>query len=74
MEFNSGLIAVDPVKHLPVVEDALALVDATLDQKRMLITIEQIALSESLRIQNVQVTTMRPLFRHYYRAAHKRYM
>lgn len=74
VEFNSGLIAVDPVKHLPVVEDALALVDAMLDQKRELITIEQIALSESLRIHNIEVTTMRPLFRHYYRVAHKRYM
>jgi len=74
VEYNSGIIAVDPMKHIPVVEDAITLIDAILDQDKMLITIEQIALSESLRLHNVQVTTMRPLFRHYYRVAHKRYM
>lgn len=74
VEFNSGIIAVDPLRHIPVVEDSIALIDAVLDQGKKLLTIEQIALSESLRLHNVSVTTMSPFFRHYYRAAHKRYM
>jgi hypothetical protein len=59
---------------IPVVEDAIALIDAILAQNKILITIEQIAFSECLRVHKIQVTTMRPLFRHYYRVAHKRYM
>ena len=74
VEYNSGLIAVDPTKHLPVVEDAIALIDAILAQNKMLITLEQIALSECLRVHNIQVTFMRPVFQHYYPTAHKRYM
>jgi hypothetical protein len=67
-------MALDPTKHIPVVEDALALIDAILAQNKILITIEQIAFSECLRVHKIQVTTMRPLFRHYYRVAHKRYV
>jgi len=74
VEYNSGLMALDPTKHIPVVEDAIALIDAMLAQNKILITIEQIAFSECLRVHKIQVTTMRPLFRHYYRVAHKRYM
>ncbi|QIG92366.1 MULTISPECIES: hypothetical protein [unclassified Bradyrhizobium] len=74
VEYNSGLAAVDPAKHVPVIEDAIALIDAVLDQGKKLLTLEQIALSESLRVHNVPVSTMYPLFRHYYRVAHKRYM
>ncbi|MGL3213385.1 hypothetical protein [Bradyrhizobium sp. BR 1433] len=74
VEFNSGLTAVDPAKHRPVIEDSIALIDAVLDQGKKLLTLEQIALSESLRVHRIPVTTMYPLFRHYYRVAHKRYM
>jgi hypothetical protein len=74
VEYNSGLTAVDPKKHRPVVEDAIALIDAVLDQNKRLLTLEQIALSECLRIHKVPVETMYPLFGHYYRIAHKRYM
>lgn len=74
VEYNSALMALDPTKHIPVVEDAIALIDAILAQNKILITIEQIAFSECLRVHKIQVTTMRPLFRHYYRVAHKRYM
>lgn len=74
VEFNSGLTAVDPAKHVPVIEDSIALIDAVLDQQKEQLTLEQIALSESLRIHKVHVATMHPLFGHYYRVAHKRYM
>lgn len=74
VEYNSGLTAVDPAKHLPVIEDSLALIDAVLDQGKKLLTLEQIALSESMRVHRIPVATMHPLFRHYYRVAHKRYM
>jgi hypothetical protein len=46
VEYNSGLTAVDPGTHAPVIEDAVALIDAVLDQGTRLLTIEQIALSE----------------------------
>ena len=74
VEYNSGLIALDPAKHVPVVEDTIALIDAVLAQNKMLMTLEQVALSECLRVHNIQVTFMRPLFQHYYPKAHKRYM
>lgn len=74
VEYNSGLTAVDPARHMPVIEDAIALIDAILDHGKKMLTTEQIALSECLRVHNVQVATMYPLFRHYYRVAHKRYM
>ncbi|WGD55402.1 hypothetical protein QA641_16895 [Bradyrhizobium sp. CB1650] len=74
VEYNSGLTAVDPRRHVPVVEDAIALIDAVLDRGGKLLTLEQIALSECLRIHTIPVATMYPFFRHYYRVAHKRYM
>ncbi|MCC8964552.1 hypothetical protein H8A95_20080 [Bradyrhizobium sp. Pear76] len=74
VEYNSGLTAVDPAKHVPVIEDSIALIDAVLDQNKRQLTLEQIALSESLRVHKIHVATMYPLFRHYYRVSHKRYM
>lgn len=74
VEYNSGLTAVDPKRHMPVVEDAIAWIDAVLDRGTRLLTIEQIALSECLRVHSIPVATMHPAFGHYYRVAHKRYM
>lgn len=74
VEYNSGLTAVDPERHLPVIQDSLALIDAVLDQGSQLLTLEQIALSESLRIHGISVSSMHPLFGHYYRIVAKRYM
>jgi len=74
VEYNTGLIAVDPKRHVPVVEDAIALIDAILDQGTKSLLIEQISLSECFRVHTIPVATMHPLFRHYYRIAHKRYM
>lgn len=74
VEYNSGLTGVDPERHLPVVQDAIAWIDAVLDDGARKLTIEQIALSECLRAHTVSVATMHPAFGHYYRVAHKRYM
>jgi len=74
VEYNSGLTAVDPEKHVPVVEDAVALLDAILDQGSKLHTLEQIAMSECLRVHKISVASMYPLFGHYYRVTGKRYM
>lgn len=74
VEYNSGLTAVDPERHMPVVQDAIAWIDALLDRGTRLLTIEQIALSECLRAHAIPVATMHPAFGHYYRVAHKRYM
>lgn len=74
VEYNSGLTAVDPERHLPVVQDAIAWIDAVLDHGARQLTIEQIALSECLRAHAIPVATMHPAFGHYYRVAHKRYM
>lgn len=74
IEYNSGLTAVDPSRHLLVVQDAIAWIDAVLDHGARLLTIEQIALSECLRIHAIPMATMYPAFGHYYRVAHKRYM
>lgn len=72
--YNSGLVAVNPGRHIQAVEDSVALIDALLDDARSLFTIEQIALSECFRMHGVQVKTMRPLLQHYYRNSQKRYM
>ncbi|MGO4507985.1 hypothetical protein AB4Z51_13270 [Bradyrhizobium sp. 2TAF36] len=69
-----SVTAVDPARHIPVLKDAIALIDAMLDHGARLLTIEQIALSECLRIHGIFVATMYPVFGHYYRVAHKRYM
>jgi hypothetical protein len=72
--FNSGLIAIDPRAHIPVVEDVIALIDAALDRGITLFTIEQVSFSEMLRLHGVEVTTVYPNFQHYYRRSVKRYM
>ncbi|RXH23315.1 hypothetical protein XH99_31890 [Bradyrhizobium nanningense] len=74
VEYNSGLTAVDPERHLPVVQDAIAWIDAVLFHGARQLTIEQIALSECLRVHAIPIATMHPAFGHYYRIAHKRYM
>ena len=72
--YNSGLVAADPKRHIPVVEDAIALIDAWLDHGKTLFKIEQIAISESFRVHGVAVTPMNACFLHYCRRSLKRYM
>ncbi len=72
--YNSGLVATDPKRHIPVIEDAIALIDAWLDQGKNLFNIEQIAISESFRVHGVAVAAMNAHFQHYCRRSLKRYM
>ena len=71
---NSGLVAASPARHLPVFEDVIALIDAMLDRGYRSFKIEQISISECLRLHSVAVADMRPLFQHYFRRSLKRYM
>jgi hypothetical protein len=71
---NSGLVAANPARHLPVFEDVLALIDAMLDRGYRSFKIEQISISECFRLHSVPVADMRPLFEHYFRRSLKRYM
>lgn len=72
--YNSGLVAARPSRHVAVIEDAIALIDAMLDQGHRSFKIEQISFSESFRLHSVEVAEMRPLFQHYFRRSLKRYM
>jgi hypothetical protein len=72
--YNSGLVAARPTRHVAVIEDALALIDAILDAGNRSFKIEQIAFSESFRLHEASVAEMRPLFQHYFRRSTKRYM
>jgi hypothetical protein len=72
--FNSGLVAADPKRHIAVVEDAIALIDAWLDHGMNLFKIEQIAISESFRVHGAAVAPMNACFLHYCRRSLKRYM
>jgi hypothetical protein len=72
--YNSGLVAARPSRHLAVIEDAVALIDAMLDAGNRSFKIEQIAFSESFRLHEAPVAEMRPLFQHYFRRSTKRYM
>lgn len=72
--FNSGLVAAHPTRHVPAIEDAIALIDAFWDQGKRLFKIEQIAVSEGFRIHGERIGETRPLFQHYFRRSLKRYM
>jgi len=72
--YNSGLVAARPSRHIAVIEDAIALIDAILDRGHRSFKIEQISFSECFRLHSAEVAEMRPLFQHYYRRSLKRYM
>ncbi len=71
---NSGLVAARPARHIPAMEDAIALIDAMLDRGLRSFKIEQISFSEGFRLHSIPVADMRPLFQHYFRRSTKRYM
>jgi len=70
---NSGLIAAR-LDVLPALEDAIALIDVWLDAGISQFNIEQIALSEVLRLRGNAIAEMKPFFEHYYRRSQKHYM
>lgn len=70
---NSGLIAMRP-EHAPLLEDALALIDALIGRAKKMPTLEQFALSEILRLNQIAVAEIRESFFHYWQGRKRIYM
>lgn len=73
--YNSGLIGAR-AEHVPVLEDAIALTDAFLDGPAAPGTVhrlEQIAMSEALRIHGVTIAEIHDTFLHYWKRSWKYY-
>ena len=71
--FNSGLIGVSPV-HVPVMEDTLALIDALIGRARKFPTVEQLALSEVARLNQIPIAEVAGTFLHYWQGRRRIYM
>jgi len=71
--FNSGLIGAAPV-HAPLLEDALAMIDALIGRARKFPTIEQFALSEVCRISQTPIAEVTHSFLHYWQGRRRIYM
>jgi hypothetical protein len=71
--FNSGLIGVTP-EHVPVMEDALAFIDALIGRARKFPTIEQLALSEVARLNQIPIAEVKDTFLHYWQGRRRIYM
>ena len=71
--FNSGLIGASPV-HVPILEDTLAFIDALIGRARKFPTLEQFALSEVVRLNQIPVAEVRDPFVHYWQGRRRIYM
>jgi hypothetical protein len=71
--FNSGLIGASPV-HVPMLEDTLAFIDALIGRARKFPTLEQFALSEVVRLNQIPVAEVRDTFVHYWQGRRRIYM
>jgi hypothetical protein len=71
--FNSGLIGVSPV-HVPIMEDTLAYIDALIGRAAKFPTLEQLALSEVLRVSQTAVAEVKDTFLHYWQGRRRIYM
>jgi hypothetical protein len=71
--FNSGLIGASPV-HVPLLEDTLAFIDALIGRSRKFPTLEQFALSEVVRLNQIPVAEVRDTFVHYWQGRRRIYM
>jgi len=71
--FNSGLIGASPA-HVPVMEDTLAFIDALIGRARKFPTIEQLALSEVARLNQIPIAELRDTFLHYWQGRRRIYM
>ncbi|MFO1247201.1 MAG: hypothetical protein U1E93_03045 [Alphaproteobacteria bacterium] len=71
--FNSGLIGVTPA-HVPILEDTLAFIDALIGRARKFPTLEQFALSEVVRLNQVPIAEVRDSFLHYWQGRRRIYM
>jgi hypothetical protein len=70
---NSGLVAVSPA-HLPLVEDAVALIDLMWAAGLRRHDIEQFAVAETLRLGGVRIALIDDVFVHYCARWARRYM
>ncbi len=71
--YNSGLIGACP-EHAPLLEDALAFIDALIGRARKFPTVEQFALSEVLRLAQIPVAEVKDSFLHYWQGRRRIYM
>ena len=71
--FNSGLIGVRP-EHAPLFDDTLAMIDALIGRARKFPALEQFALSEVLRLNQVQIAEVNQTFLHYWQGRRRIYM
>jgi hypothetical protein len=70
---NSGLVAVTPA-HLPLIEDAVALIDRLWQGGYRRHDIEQFAVAETLRLGGVRIALIDDVFVHYCSRWAKRYL
>jgi len=70
---NSGLIGMVPA-HLPVLDDTLAMIDALIGRAKKFPAIEQFALSEVLRLNQMPVAEIHNTFLHYWQGRRRIYM
>jgi hypothetical protein len=71
--FNSGLIGMKP-QHRPLLDDALAMIDALIGRAKKFPAIEQFALSEVLRLSATPVAEIHETFLHYWQGRRRIYM
>ena len=61
--YNSGLIGMQP-RHLPLLDDTLAMIDALIGRAKKFPMIEQFALSEVLRLSQIPIAEIHDSFLH----------
>jgi len=71
--YNSGLIGMTP-KHVPLLDDTLAMIDALIGRAKKFPTIEQFALSEVLRSSQTPIAEIHDSFLHYWQGRRRIYM
>jgi hypothetical protein len=71
--YNSGLIGMRP-EHAPVLDDALAMIDALIGRAKKFPTLEQFALSEALRLNGIAIAEVNQSFLHYWQGRRRIYM
>jgi len=71
--YNSGLIGMTPA-HLPLLDDALAMIDALIGRAKKFPAIEQFALSEVLRLSQIGIAEIHHTFLHYWQGRRRIYM
>jgi hypothetical protein len=71
--FSSGLIGMTP-KHLPLLDDALTMIDALIGRAKKFPGIEQFALSEVLRLSQTPIAEIHESFLHYWQGRRRIYM